>query len=186
MVGVIISSVIVRAGFGYSFATWRFHVRGVGIRSAADIGWIHDLTVAKLMRRDAQTVAETTPLAELRAQFPLGGTKRVFLLDGDDNYAGMIVTADAHNPDLDEKLEGMTAADLRQGVNEFLLPYQNVRIALDRFAKAELEVLPVLGGADDRKVIGFVTEAYALRRYSQELERARAGDLRDNTLFGPA
>ena len=26
--------------FGYSFATWRFHLRGETIRSAADIGWI--------------------------------------------------------------------------------------------------------------------------------------------------
>jgi CIC family chloride channel protein len=186
MIGVIVASMIVRVGFGYSFATWRFHVRGVPIRGAADIGWIHDLTVAKLMRRDAQTAPENLPLAELRAQFPLGGTKRAFLLDAEGNYAGMILTADTHNPDLDEKLAGMTARDLRQGETQFLLAHQNVRVALDRFAKAEIEVLPVLASAADRKVVGFVTEAYALRRYSQELERARAGDLRDNTLFGPA
>ena len=33
--------------FGYSFATWRFHLRGETIRSAADVGWIRDLTVAR-------------------------------------------------------------------------------------------------------------------------------------------
>ena len=186
MVGVIVASIIVRACFGYSFATWRFHVRGMPIRGATDIGWIRDLTVNKLMRRDAQTVADSLPLSELRTQFPLGGTKRAFLLDKDGNYAGMILTADAHNPDLDEKLSGMTALDLRQGEGQFLLAHQNVRVALDRFAQAELEVLPVLASASDRKVVGFVTEAYALRRYTQELEHARAGDLRDNTLFGPA
>src|SRR6185312_11503876 len=32
MVGVIIASVVVRLTFGYSFATWRFHLRGVPIR----------------------------------------------------------------------------------------------------------------------------------------------------------
>lgn len=186
MIGVIVASVIVRAGFGYSFATWRFHVRGVPIRGAADIGWIHDLTVNKLMRRDPQTVAEDLPLTALRARLPLGGAKWAFLLDKDGNYAGMITTADVHNPDLDENLANMTSADLRQGATEFLLAHQNVRIALDRFAKSELEVLPVLASASDRRVVGFVTEAYALRRYSQELERARAGDLRDNTLFGPS
>ena len=40
MIGVIVASIIVRSCFGYSFATWRFHVRGVPIRGAADIGWI--------------------------------------------------------------------------------------------------------------------------------------------------
>jgi CIC family chloride channel protein len=99
----------------------------------------------------------------------------------------MILTADAHNPDLDEKLAEMTAAGLRRGENRFLLAHQNVRTALDEFTQAELEVLPVLASTTDQRVIGFVTEAYALRRYSQELERARAGDLRDDTtLFGPA
>jgi CIC family chloride channel protein len=55
MVGVIVASVTVRLTFGYSFAAWRFHLRGVPIRGAYDIGWIHDLTVEKLMRRDVQT-----------------------------------------------------------------------------------------------------------------------------------
>jgi len=186
MVGVIVASMIVRVGFGYSFATWRFHVRGVPIRGAADIGWVRDLTAIKLMRRDIHTIPEDLPLAELRRQFPLGGTKRAFLVDKSGKYAGMVLTPDAHNPDLDEKLSSLVAGDLRQGVNQFLLPQQNVRAALDLFVTAELEALPVVASATDHSIIGFITEAYALRRYSQELERARAGDLRDNTLFGPA
>jgi CIC family chloride channel protein len=185
MIGVIVASIIVRSCFGYSFATWRFHVRGVPIRGAADIGWIQDLTAGKLMRRDVNTIAEDLPLSAVRAQFPLGGTKRAFLIDKDGNYAGMILTADAHSPDLGEKLSTMTAGDLRHGESEFLLPYQSVRTALDRFAKTELEALPVVETAETRKVLGFVTEAYALRRYSQELERARASDLPANTVFGP-
>ena len=184
-VGVIVASMIVRSTFGYSFATWRFHLRGVPIRGAQDVGWIRDLTVRKMMRRDIHTVSENLPLAELRAQFPLGGTNRVFLLDAKGDYAGMVVTADAHNPDLDERLAGLRAADLRQAETQFLLPHQNVRAALDRFVSAEVEALPVLASATDRKVIGFVTEAYALRRYNQELEQARGDEFADPTLFGP-
>jgi chloride channel protein, CIC family len=184
-VGVIVASMIVRSTFGYSFATWRFHLRGVPIRGAQDVGWIRDLTVRKMMRRDIHTVSENLPLAELRAQFPLGGTNRVFLLDAKGDYAGMVVTADAHNPDLDERLANLRAADLRQAETQFLLPHQNVRAALDRFVSAEVEALPVLASATDRKAIGFVTEAYALRRYNQELEQARGDEFADPTLFGP-
>jgi chloride channel protein, CIC family len=184
-VGVIVATIIVRTTFGYSFATWRFHQRGVLLRSAHDIGWIRDLTVRKLMRRDVHTASENTPLDELRRQFPLGGAKRVILLDANGDYAGLVVTADAHNPDLDEKLATMRAADLRQAETQFLLPHQNVRAALERFVNAEAEALPVLASATDRKVIGLVTEAYALRRYNHELERARGDDFADPTLFGP-
>jgi CIC family chloride channel protein len=74
---------------------------------------------------------------------------------------------------------------LRQGEAHFLLPHQNVRAALERFSTAKIETLPVLASVTDRKAIGFVTEAYALRRYSEELERARGDDFSDTTLFGP-
>ena len=49
---VILASFTVRHWFGYSFATWRFHVRGVALRSPHDIGWLQDLVVGKVMRRD--------------------------------------------------------------------------------------------------------------------------------------
>jgi CIC family chloride channel protein len=60
-----------------------------------------------------------------------------------------------------------------------------VRAALDHFVGSELETLPVVASASDLRVIGFVTESYALRMYNQELERARAEDLGDSMLFGP-
>jgi CIC family chloride channel protein len=186
MIAVIFASTVVRLTFGYSFATWRFHQRGVPIRGASDIGWMHDLTVAKLMRRDVITVPETLPLTALRERVPLGSAKHVFLLDADGNYAGLANASDAHMADLDDKLGGMTAGDLRQDDHHFLLPNQTVRSALDRFVASEQETLPVLAGLHDRRVIGFVTEAYALRMYNQELERARAEDLGDSALFGPA
>ena len=183
MVGVIVASLMTRLTFGYSFATWRFHLRGVPIRSAFDVGWIRDLTVEKIMRRDAQTAPTDTPLAELRQKFPLGGTKRIFLVDDNGGFVGVVNTADLYDPDL--KTDGGTAAALGKGGNQFLLPQQNIRVALDRFANAELEVLPVLAGTADRKILGFVTEAYALRRYNHELERAGGSNVGDSRLFGP-
>ena len=56
LVAVMISTQITRELFGYSFATWRLHLRGETIRSAADVGWIRDLTVRRLMRPDVATV----------------------------------------------------------------------------------------------------------------------------------
>ena len=52
LIAVIVSTQITRELFGYSFATWRFKLRGETIRSAADVGWIRDLTVRRLMRPD--------------------------------------------------------------------------------------------------------------------------------------
>ncbi len=185
MVGVIIAALVVRQTFGYSFATWRFHIRGVPIRGGFDVGWIEDLSVGKLMRKDAPTVPLGISIAEFRKRFPLGATKRAFLVDAMGRYAGIVATADAYNPDLDQNLEQPIDA-LRIAADQFLLPEQNVRTALRRFSSTETETLAVVTDAKALQVIGFMTEGYALRRYSQELERSRAEEIGEHSLYGPA
>ena len=68
----VVSSLTVRRTFGYSFATWRFHLRGEAIRSAVDIGWMRNLTVGRMMRREMRTVRADTPLSAFKRDFPLG------------------------------------------------------------------------------------------------------------------
>jgi CIC family chloride channel protein len=47
----LVASTIVRETFGYSFSTWRLHLRGETIKSARDIGWVRTLTAGRMMRR---------------------------------------------------------------------------------------------------------------------------------------
>ena len=46
-----------------------------------------------------------------------------------------------------------------------------------------METLPVLNSAPSARVLGYVTEAYALKRYTQELERMRSAELGQHDLF---
>jgi CIC family chloride channel protein len=172
-VSVVVAWIVVRHWFGYSFATWRFHVRGVPVRGAHDIGWLHDLTVAKVMRRDAITISQEMRLREVRKRFPVGATKRVFVLDASGSYAGFIDIDEAHGADLDARCDELTAADIARGTSFFLVPQQLVRTALDLFVAAETETLVVVSDAQSKHVIGYLTEAYALRRYTRELEARR-------------
>jgi CIC family chloride channel protein len=182
MTGVVIASTIVRLTFGYSFSTWRFHQRGLGIRSPHDVGWLADLTVAKLMRSDPKIVPADMSLAALRTQFPLGGPKRVFVVR-DGSYAGTIDLTALHDKAFDAQSDSRTAGEVASDAGVFLLPGQNVRVALARFEEALTESLPVLASGGNRAVVGYMTEAYALRRYSQELERRRNADLGARDLF---
>jgi len=58
-----------------------------------------------------------------------------------------------------------------------------VRTALSRFEDKEVESLPVLESPTEKKVIGYLSEQYALRRYNQELERRRSAELGERDLF---
>ena len=47
-------------------------------------------------------------------------------------------------------------------------------------------MLPVIDNAEGRRIIGYLSEAYALRRYAHELERHRGSQQDDAGIFSPA
>lgn len=177
IIGVVVASTMVRLTFGYSFSTWRFHLRGLPLRGGQDIGWIADLTAARLMRTDVRSVPLTLSLAELRAQVPLGSAKWLFAVDRRGQYAGMIEVAAAHDPELADVGDILLAADLLTGEAHHVLPTDDIRTVLLAFTEARAETLPVLRSAEDRQLIGSVSEAFCLKRYTQELERRRHDEL---------
>ena len=170
LIAVIIATQITREIFGYSFATWRFHLRGETIRSAADVGWIRDLTVGRMMRPDFHTVQRDTTIEAFRTQFPLGSTGQVIAVDPDGRYAGVVIVPEAHG--LEEGLDKSVDAILHYR-DTVLLPSMNVREAAAAFDRAEAESLAVVNSPGERQVIGLLSESYTLRRYAEESELRR-------------
>ncbi len=165
----VISALTVRRTFGYSFATWRFHLRGEAIRSAVDVGWMRNLTVGRMMRREMRTVRAETPLPAFKRDFPLGAYQRVIALDEEDKYAGIVLPAEVYADADDEH----RVKDLLHYGETVLLPQMTIKEAVAMFENAESDALVVVDGAETRRVIGLLTEQYALRRYSEELDRRR-------------
>jgi chloride channel protein, CIC family len=170
LAGVLVSSAITRYSFGYSFSTWRFHLRGLPIRGAEDVGWVRELTVRKLLTGNLPAVPAAATLPEIRNLFPAGGEKYLFVVDGGGKYKGMIDTAGIYDPEADNSGDDLSAEKLAKGANKFLLAEQDIRTALALFAEFEMEALPVLEAAGNPKLIGQVSESYTLRRYAHELE----------------
>jgi chloride channel protein, CIC family len=170
LVAVIISTLITRELFGYSFATWRFHLRGETIRSAADVGWLRDLTVARLMRADLTTADADMPIEEFREKFPLGSKTQVVAVDGEGRYVGLVLIAEAHAPDIATD-KGLINILHHRGV--VLHPAMNIQEAIAAFDAAEAESLAVVETGGEQRPIGILTEAHAMRRYAEESEKRR-------------
>jgi CIC family chloride channel protein len=166
----VVSAITVRRTFGYSFATWRFHLRGESIRSAVDIGWMRNLTVGRMMRREVRTVRADTPLSSFRRDFPLGATTQVVVVDEADRYKGLILVSEAHAaPEEGARKVGTLLHD----GGMVLLPQMTIKDAVAQFEAAESDALAVVDTRESGRVIGLLTEQYALRRYSDELDRRR-------------
>lgn len=167
----VVSAVVVREIFGYSFSTWRLHLRGETIRSAHDVGRMRSLTVSRMMRTDVRTVSAGLTLDAFRSIFPLGSSQRTIAVDGNGGYAGIMVVADAYASETaDARAE---IAPLLRHRDAMLLPSMNVSEAAELFDKAKAEELAVVDSRQSRRVIGLLTEQYLMRRYAEELDKAR-------------
>lgn len=163
----IVASVLVREVFGYSFSTWRLHLRGETIRSAHDVGWLRTLTAGRMMRTGAATVSAAVTVEAFRALFPLGSTRRVVALDPEGRYAGIIPVAAVY---VDQEAQGAVAPFVVNAANR-LGPEMNVKAIMTEFDRTESDELAVVD--HEGRLMGIVSEAYATRRYAEESERAR-------------
>ena len=166
LAAALIASTVVRERFGYSFSTWRLHLRGETIRSARDVGWIRTLTAGRMMRRDPQTLAASATVAEFRRRFPLGSTQRVILLDDAGCYCGLVITASAYGENVSPEA---TVAGLAVSEDITLSPDLNIADVMHLFETTETDELAVVDTKG--QVLGLLAEAYVTRRYASELER---------------
>lgn len=171
----LVSSAITRELFGYSFSTWRLHVRGSAIRSPRDIGWMLDLTAKTLMRRDWIEIADVTTISALRAKVPLGSTKKSVMTDGKGHYRGIVDTAAAFRPDLNPEASVATVAILPQTMLNSETGIHEILKTFDRESVDELAVVDA-----ECRVLGIVTEKFARRRYFERIE------LSQREIFGEA
>jgi chloride channel protein, CIC family len=121
------------------------------------------------MRREMRTVRADTPLSAFKRDFPLGAEQRVVVLDDEDRYAGIVLLPEAHADEDDAH----KARDIVHYADTVLLPQMTIKEAVAMFENAESDALVVVDSAQERHVIGVLTEQYALRRYSEELDRRR-------------
>jgi CIC family chloride channel protein len=170
LIAVIISAQVTREMFGYSFATWRFHLRGETIRSAADVGWLRELTVRRMMRADVRTVPADITVDEFRHAVPLGSTSQVVATDKNGRYAGIVIVPEGHAAELDGKVP---LREILHHKDNFLVPSMTIREAVIAFDRSEAEALAVVDSPISRHVEGLLSEAHALRRYAEESELRR-------------
>jgi CIC family chloride channel protein len=164
----IAASLMVRATFGYSFSTWRLHLRGENVRSANDVGWIAELQVGRLMRLDPPVAPAWLDIDAFCERHPLGSSQFVILTDEAGRYAGMVNLPEAHIHA--HEADGWVSSLARQK-DTWLSPQTNAKTAMALFDRAETDQLAVLDPAT-RTPLGVLTEPYLARRYAERADAA--------------
>ncbi|PPU82088.1 chloride channel protein [Xanthomonas sacchari] len=166
MVAVLVANTIVRQIFGYSFSTWRLHLRGETIKSARDVGWVKHLSAGRMMQKDVHPLAATTSVAEFRRRFPLGSGTRVVLEDESGHYAGLVTLAAAYADGVNADAAIVNYA----GNRDVALPADtDVVTAMRQFDLTQSDELAVVD--EQGKVLGVLSESFVRKRYAEELDK---------------
>ena len=64
-----------------------------------------------------------------------------------------------------------TVRHLLRNADKMLLSNMSVRDTLKLFDEAESEALPVVADRESRRLVGILSEAHAIKRYSEEVSR---------------
>jgi CIC family chloride channel protein len=120
------------------------------------------------MRPDVTTVNADMKIEQFREKFPLGSKTQVVVVDAAGRYAGLALVAEAHAPEVAGKLAGIL-----HHRDVVLHSAMNIQEAITVFDSAEAESLAVVESDDQRRPIGILTEAHAMRRYAEESELRR-------------
>jgi CIC family chloride channel protein len=174
----LFASLLVRETFGYSFSTWRLHLRGETIRSAHDVGFLRSLTAGTMMRPVRGSIVASASLAEAKKRFPLGSMKQAVLTDEGGAYAGLLPVAALYAESAEPAKAPMTVAGLAQLKDATLTPGMSIKEIMQAFDNTQADELAVVDPAG--VALGMVSEAFATRRYADELEKARRDLIGEN------
>jgi chloride channel protein, CIC family len=172
----IATTLAVRATFGYSFTTWRLHLRGETIRGGQDVGWLRDLTVARMMVASPPKFPAEESVRAFCQTYPLGSANAVVAVADDGSYHGLIVVPEAHAIPLNEGEDGGPVGAIARLTASTLHPDDDIRAALGLFDVTGADTLAVTA-RETGAVLGTLGEAFAARRYAQETNAAMKGVL---------
>ncbi len=173
LLGVVAATLTVRQVFGYSFATWRFHLRGEAVLGGADIGWTRETTARNLMRQDIRVVPASMPIADFKDRYSPGTVKYAIATGSDGAFAGLVDMAGLYaEPSVTapEPAETQTIAEILTHRDAWVEGAMTIDRLLPLFEEQQTEILIVVDSTAARRPLGLITEAYTLKRYRLELE----------------
>ncbi len=180
---VIVASIGTRRWFGYSFSTWRFHLRGVGLKGAYDVGRMYELTVRRVLDRDILRVDASTPLADLPHLFRDSRQTLAFAHHPDESFVGLLDAGEVAAMLVDPDKAAATAGSAAHRPAKLLTPLDRLSTALAVLEAGEFDAAAVVVSISDPRLVGCVHETDLLRCFVEEADRMRRDDLGEVGFF---
>jgi len=173
---VMFAAIIATAGAQFlmreSIYTLKLSRRGVRLGSVSDLTILRRITVEDVDRLPVQFFQPSDPLQALIDH--AGETEAVDFVVVDEHgvYQGMVPGKDVRTALLEpESVSLLLVGELLRPTVPTVTPRETLDVVLDRFAKHDVDSLPVVSADDESRVIGLLSRQAVIQQYQSELER---------------
>ena len=172
MLTAVVATMVARLLFKESIYTAELAALGIRLGSMSDLTVLRRLRVSDLDLAPPVHVGLDDPAQRLVDLSQVHGAGEFVALDSEGHYRGMVTARDLRETLVHrDAIPLLTVGELVRDDLPCVLLGDTLDVALDRFSRHDVESLPVLREAGDRRVHGLVSRQALLRRYQQELER---------------
>ncbi|MCB2187155.1 MAG: chloride channel protein [Deltaproteobacteria bacterium] len=160
MVAAISATLVVRLTLGYSVYEMKLLARGIRLERGMDTKLLEDMQVHEAMRRDFESVRESTPLAQLIEQVEKSAYPHFVVLNQAGRLAGVLTLTDlapvlGHAAELNQLL---VAADLMTREVVTVTTRDSLDTAWRLFEDRDLSFMPVVDPTGFGRVAGILRE----------------------------
>lgn len=155
-----------------SIYTLKLRRRGVRIGSFSDLTILRRITVEEVDRLPVQFFKSADPLQELIDH--AGDTEAVDFVVIDDHgvYLGMVAGRDVRTALLEpESVSLLLVGELMRPTVPTVTPRETLDVVLNKFARHDLDSLPVVSTDDESRVVGLLSRKAVIQHYQAELDR---------------
>ena len=155
-----------------SIYTLKLRRRGVRVGMLTDLTILRRVTVDDVERQAAQLVHPHEPLQTLIDLASETDAADFVVVDNQEVYQGMVTAQDIRVALLQPEAVSLLVVGelLRSGVPT-VSGQETLDLVLDKFARSDVESLPVATAKDNTHIEGLVTRQAVMRRYQEELDR---------------
>lgn len=157
-----------------SIYTLKLRRRGVHFETRANTALLRRLTVQMVMQPRCTLVYDDTPLQEVMQKAVDMELADFIVVNHAQKYYGLLVARDLRTALLQpESVPLLVAGELARTNIPTVLPDETLDTILDKFARLDVNSLPVQSSHDEHTFVGMITRTALMRRYQQELEKVR-------------
>ena len=155
-----------------SIYTLKLRRRGVRIGTVTDLTILRRVTVEDVARQEANCVHTGDPLQRLIDMAGQTDAVDFVVIDEQGVYQGMVTGHDVRTALLQPEAVSLLVVGelLRSGVPT-VTPRETLDVVLDKFARCDVESLPVASPSDSTRVDGLITRQAVMFSYQEELDR---------------